>query len=86
MDESLTRTIKQLTIESIKISNSLYDVCKKLDELLTKQFDGEWQCFAYKRLLGNFRVTHGNGKFIHFNFALLNFAIFQTNKKKFSKF
>jgi molecular chaperone DnaK (HSP70) len=78
MDETSMKTIKKLTIDSIKNSDKFYTICKNLSKSLMKQFGGEWQCFAHKKCFGNFNIIQKTVKYILFNFADLTFLIFQT--------
>ncbi len=52
------KTIKQLTIDSIKNSDKLYTVCINLSESIMKQLGGEWQCFAHKKFIKHENISY----------------------------
>jgi hypothetical protein len=69
MDRNLTQMIKQLIIDSLKISDNLKNLCVNLTNFLVKKFEGVWLCFACKQFLGNFNVQNIKGEITHFTIA-----------------
>ncbi len=78
MTDSLTQTIKETTIDSLKTHNDLGLVCSKITSTLIQKLGGAWHCVKYKTSFGSYSITKYGGKYIHFSIFNLTFVIFQT--------
>ncbi len=78
MTDSLTQTIKESTIDSIKTHSDLDIVCSKINATLIEKLGGAWHCVAFKTGFGSYSITKYGGKYIHFSIFNLTFVIFQT--------
>jgi hypothetical protein len=78
MAETLERTIKQITIDSIRNLNDASIVCSQITNKAKEKLGGNWHCIIHKGFCGNYSIWKKGGKFIAFSISDHNFIIFQT--------
>ncbi len=78
MAQTLERTIKQITIDSIRTLTHATKVCSQITDKANEKFGGNWNCIIYKKFFGTYCIRNNEGKYIHFSISDYNFIIFQT--------
>jgi hypothetical protein len=78
MDSYLVEKIVRLTLDALKTSDNLSDVCSKFNNSFVNEFGSYSLCLVYKESDGNFNArNNGRRQFIHLKFAHLNLIIFK---------
>jgi hypothetical protein len=78
MAETLERTIKQITIDSIRTLTDSTQVSNQITDKAKEKLGGNWHCIIYKGFCGIYCIRNNEGKYIHFSVSDYNFIIFQT--------
>jgi hypothetical protein len=76
LKEKQSQTVRQLTIDAIKTSDDLQELCSKLTESL-KFYKHNWNCFAFKEYLGRVCIRGDDKKFIYLQIFDLILALFR---------